>query len=120
MTSEPRRTGIYFTHASSLEHDPRVLMPRHPDTPERMIALERMLAAEGRLGWQRREAPAAREATLELVHSARLVREIEQLALRGGGAVDADTVVGEPSYRAALHAAGGACEMARALLAGEI
>ena len=28
-----------------------------------------------------------------------------------------DTFVGEPSYRAALHAAGGACEMARALMA---
>jgi acetoin utilization deacetylase AcuC-like enzyme len=96
-----------------------VLSPGHPDTPERILALERMLAAEGRLGWERREAPAADEATLELVHSARLVREIEQLALAGGGAVDADTVVGEPSYRAALHAAGGACELARVLLAGE-
>jgi acetoin utilization deacetylase AcuC-like enzyme len=119
MASEPRRTGVYFTHASSLEHDPRVLMPRHPDTPERMLALERMLTVEQRLGWERREAPAAEEAALELVHSARLIREIEQLALAGGGAVDADTVVGAPSYRAALHAAGGACELARVLLAGE-
>ncbi len=119
MASERRRTGVYFTHSSSLEHDPRVLMPRHPDTPERMLALERMLAAEGALGWERREAPAIDEATLELVHSARLVREIEQLARAGGGAVDADTVVGEPSFRAALHAAGGACELARMLLAGE-
>ena len=33
--------------------------------------------------------------------------------------MDPDTFVGEPSYRAALHAAGGACEMTRALLAGE-
>jgi acetoin utilization deacetylase AcuC-like enzyme len=112
-------TGIFFTHSSSLEHDPRVLSPGHPDTPERIVALERMLAMEGDLGWQRREAPAADEATLELVHSARLVREIEQLALAGGGALDADTVVGEPSYRAALHAAGGACELARVLLADE-
>ncbi|HEV2974561.1 MAG TPA: histone deacetylase [Solirubrobacteraceae bacterium] len=119
MAGDARRTGIYFTHSSSLEHDPRVLMPAHPDTPERMFALERMLAAEGRLGWERRAAPAADERTLELVHSARLVREIEQLALSGGGAVDADTVVGEPSFRAALHAVGGACELVRALLAGE-
>jgi acetoin utilization deacetylase AcuC-like enzyme len=119
MAGGARRTGIYFTHSSSLEHDPRVLSPGHPDTPERIVALQRMLAVEGGLGWQRREAPAADEATLELVHSARLVREIEQLALAGGGAVDADTVVGEPSYRAALHAAGGACELARVLLAGE-
>jgi acetoin utilization deacetylase AcuC-like enzyme len=119
MTEEARRTGICFTHPSSLEHDPRVLMPGHPDTPERMLALERMLAAEQQLGWERREAPAAEATTVELVHSARLVAEIERLASAGGGAVDADTVVGEPSFRAALHAAGGACELARVLLAGE-
>jgi acetoin utilization deacetylase AcuC-like enzyme len=119
MTRDTRRTGIYFTHSSSLEHDPRVLMPGHPDTPARMLALERMLAIEGRLGWERREAPAAERATLELVHSARLIDKIEQLSLAGGGAIDADTVVGPPSYRAALHAAGGACELARVLLAGE-
>jgi acetoin utilization deacetylase AcuC-like enzyme len=115
----PTATGIYFHHPSSLEHDPRVLMPSHPDTPERMLALERTLAAEGWLGWQRREAPAAAEDWIELVHSRRLVERIEQLARAGGGAIDADTVVGEPSYRAALHAAGGACELVRALLAGE-
>jgi len=39
--------------------------------------------------------------------------------LAGGGAIDPDTYVGEPTYRAALHAAGGACEMARALMAHE-
>jgi acetoin utilization deacetylase AcuC-like enzyme len=119
MGVQARRTGIYFTHASSLEHDPRVLMPGHPDTPERMLALERMLAAEQQLGWERREAPAAQATTVELVHSASLVAEIDRLASAGGGAVDADTVVGEPSFRAALHAAGGACELARVLVAGE-
>ncbi len=119
MASGARRTGLYFTHSSSLEHDPRVLMPMHPDTPERMLALERMLVAEDWLGWERRTAPAADESWLELVHSARLVRSIEQLARSGGGAIDADTVVGEPSFRAALHAAGGACAMVQALLDGE-
>jgi acetoin utilization deacetylase AcuC-like enzyme len=118
MASE-RRTGLCFSHPSSIEHDPRVVMPRHPDTPERMLALERVLAADDWLGWERRLAPAAEPATLELVHSDRLVREVEALSRAGGGAIDADTVVGEPSYGAALHAAGGACELARTLLAGE-
>jgi acetoin utilization deacetylase AcuC-like enzyme len=119
MSDSSRRTGVLFTHASSLEHDPRVLMPHHPDTPERMLALERMLSAEGDLGWQRRDAPAAERSTVELVHSARLAEQIEALAHAGGGAIDADTVVAEPSFRAALHAVGGACELVRALLAGE-
>ena len=34
----------------------------------------------------------------------------------GGGQLDADTFVGESSYQAALHAAGGACAMVRELV----
>jgi acetoin utilization deacetylase AcuC-like enzyme len=94
-------------------------MPEHPDTPERLQAIERTLAAADWLGWERRAAPQAHEAELELIHSPRHIRRIRELSLAGGGAIDADTFVGKPSYRAALHAAGGACEMTRALLAGE-
>jgi acetoin utilization deacetylase AcuC-like enzyme len=111
--------GVYLSHPASLEHDPSAHSPGHPDTPERLIVLERALAERDWLGWQRREAPAAGEHQLELVHSAAHVRTIRELCAAGGGAIDPDTFVGEPSYRAALHAAGGACELARILLAGE-
>jgi acetoin utilization deacetylase AcuC-like enzyme len=94
-------------------------VPEHPDTPERLLGIEQALARDGWLGWERREAPPASETQLQLVHSARHVQRIKELALSGGGAIDADTFVGEPSYRAALHAAGGACEMTRALVEGE-
>jgi acetoin utilization deacetylase AcuC-like enzyme len=110
---------LYFSHPSSLEHDPRAHMPTHPDTPERLIAIERVLADRNWLGWERREAPPAGESELELVHTARHVESIRDLCLAGGGGIDADTFVGEASYRAALHAAGGACAMTRALLGGE-
>ncbi len=113
------RRPLYFSHPACLEHDPRVGIPGHPDTPERLLALERFLAAEDWLGWERRVAPPASVEQLELVHGARQIRRIEELSRAGGGAIDADTFVGEPSYRAALHAAGGACEMTRALMAGE-
>ena len=109
---------LYLSHPSSLEHDPRAHMPGHPDTPERLLAIERVLADRDWLGWERREAPPAEERELELIHSAGHVEAIRKLCLSGGGAVDADTFVGEPSYRAALHAAGGACEMTRALSGG--
>jgi len=115
----PDPPGLYFSHPACLEHDPRVQMPEHPDTPERLLAIERALAARHWLGWERRAAPPASEEQLELVHSERLVRQIAKLSLAGGGAIDPDTFVGEPSFRAALHAAGGACEMTRALLARE-
>ncbi|HEV7162154.1 MAG TPA: histone deacetylase [Solirubrobacteraceae bacterium] len=111
--------GQYFSHPACLEHDPRVLSPWHPDTPERLVVLEQALAERDWLGWERCEAPAAEESLLELVHSSRHVRSIRDLCASGGGAIDPDTFVGEASYRAALHAAGGACEMTRTLLAGE-
>jgi len=112
-------SGLYFSHPSCLQHDPRVHMPEHPDTPERLLAIERELAAHDWLGWERHAAPPAQDAELELVHSARHVEQIRELSLAGGGAIDGDTFVGEPSFRSALHAAGGACEMTRALMAGD-
>ncbi len=111
--------GLYFSHPACLEHDPRRQLPGHPDSPERLLAIERRLEGAKWLGWERREAPAASEAELELVHTARHVEAIRDLAATGGGPVDPDTYVGEASFRAALHAAGGACAMARALLAGD-
>jgi acetoin utilization deacetylase AcuC-like enzyme len=110
---------LYFSHPACLEHDPRAHMPDHPDTPERLVAIEAALSERDWLGWERRPAPAASERELELVHSADHVGSIRELCLGGGGEIDADTFVGEASYRAALHAAGGACEMTRALVGGE-
>jgi acetoin utilization deacetylase AcuC-like enzyme len=115
----PAHPGLYFSHPACLEHDPRVHMPGHPDVPERLLEIERVLAGEDWLGWQRREAPPATEDQLQLIHSAGLVERIREMCMAGGGAIDPDTFVGEASYRAALHAAGGACEMTRALMAGE-
>jgi acetoin utilization deacetylase AcuC-like enzyme len=111
--------GLYFHHRACVEHDPSAHMPGHPEVPERLRAIERGLAAVDWLGWERREAPAATEAQLELLHSARHVRAVRELCASGGGALDPDTYATEASYRAALHAAGGACAMTRALLAGE-
>jgi acetoin utilization deacetylase AcuC-like enzyme len=112
-------TALYFSHPACLEHDPRVYSPAHPDAPERLLTLQSALAERDWLGWQRRQAPAASEPHLELVHSPEHVRFIADLCARGGGAIDPDTFVGESSFRAALHAAGGAVAMVQALLAGE-
>jgi acetoin utilization deacetylase AcuC-like enzyme len=111
--------GLYLHHSDCLLHDPRELIPGHPDTPERLIAIERALATEDWLGWEPREAPAAQESRLELVHAASHVRRIREISLAGGGVVDPDTAVGPGSYNAALRASGAACEMARALMARE-
>ena len=110
---------LYFSHPACLAHDPGTVMPGHPERPQRLLAIERLLAEREWLGWERREAPAACEAELELVHSPAHVRGIRELCARGGGAIDLDTYAVEASWEAGRRAAGAACAMVRALLAGE-
>jgi acetoin utilization deacetylase AcuC-like enzyme len=110
---------LYLRHDSSLEHDPSALSPEHPDVPARIEAIESAMQDAGWLGCELREAPAATEGELELVHAAAHVDAIRDLCTAGGGQIDADTFVGEASYRAALHSAGGACELVRSLVSGE-
>jgi len=109
---------LYFSHPACLEHDPGQGLPGHPERPERLRAIEAALAERDWLGWERREAPAASEEELTLVHPATHVERIRELCGAGGGAIDADTFAGEASWEAALRSAGGACEMVRTLLSG--
>ncbi len=111
---------LYLSHPSSLDHDPRDHLPGHPENPERLRAIEAYLAERDWLGWERREAPAATVAELELVHAPEHVERIRRLCAAGGGALDVDTAVVPASYEAALRAVGGACEMVRQLLGGKI
>jgi acetoin utilization deacetylase AcuC-like enzyme len=110
---------LYFSHPACLEHDPGRGLPGHPERPERLRAIEDALTARNWLGWERREAPAAGEEELELVHSAAHVEAIRELCRSGGGSIDLDTFAGTASWEAALRSAGAACAMTRALLAGE-
>jgi acetoin utilization deacetylase AcuC-like enzyme len=108
---------LYVRHPSSLTHDPRALSPDHPDSPERIQAIETALAVANLPLMRELEAPAATEAELRLVHAAAHIGRIRDVCESGGGQIDEDTFVGPTSYDAALHAAGGACAMVRALLA---
>jgi acetoin utilization deacetylase AcuC-like enzyme len=110
---------LFYRHASSRAHDPATVAPEHPDAPVRIEAIEAAMADTDWLGADVREAPAATPAELCLVHAPEHVSAILELSQRGGGLIDAETFVSEGSYVAARHAAGGACAMVRALLAGE-
>jgi acetoin utilization deacetylase AcuC-like enzyme len=110
---------LYFSHPLCLEHDPREGLFGHPEAPERLLVIERALEERGWLGWERREAPAATEEDLLRIHTPEHVERIRRLCEEGGGVIDVDTFAGAVSYDAALRAAGGTCEMTRALLRGE-
>jgi acetoin utilization deacetylase AcuC-like enzyme len=104
--------GLYVAHPSSFEHH----TGGHPENAGRLRAIEATLGRAGWAGLDRVEAPAATREQLRRVHTEAHVAAIEELAHRGGGMVDADTVVSEGSFEAALHAAGGAAYAAERLL----
>jgi acetoin utilization deacetylase AcuC-like enzyme len=103
---------LYFHHESSLEHETGA----HPEQAARIPAIERELAARDWLGYQRVEAPQASLEAVMAVHPSSHVDAVRGMSERGGGWFDPDTYASQGSYRAALHAAGGACAMVEALL----
>jgi acetoin utilization deacetylase AcuC-like enzyme len=106
---------VYLSHSASLAHDTGA----HPERAARIVAIEEELTRHDWLGMDRIEAPRVAIETLTAVHPAPHVRAIEELCLAGGGAIDADTVIVEASYEAALRAAGGAVRLVDLLLTGE-
>src|SRR5437016_4981765 len=110
----PAMRCVFLEHPSSLEHDTR----GHPEQAARIVAIERELAARDWLGFERVRSPAVDRAVLQAVHPEPYIEAIEQLSLRGGGAIDADTITSSGSFDAALHAAGGAVRMVEMLLEG--
>jgi len=104
----------FFRHESSLEHDTGF---GHPERPDRIRAIEAELAGRDWLGWEPAEAPAATGEQLLRVHPQEYVDAVREHSARGQ-AFDVDTPTSPGSYEAALRAAGGACALAEALLAG--
>ncbi len=97
-----------------LEHD----TGRHPECAARISAIERQLEASDWHGFDRVEAPCAQRELLEAVHFPEYVSAVEAYCNRGGGAIDADTIVSPGSWEAALRSAGGAVELVDELLGG--
>ena len=100
--------ALYFSHPACLAHDPRPWMPGHPDAPERLSAIELQLARRDWLGWERRPAPPASEEELALIHYPGYIEALRDFCARGGRRARCRHLCRRASYRAALHAAGGA------------
>ena len=106
----------WITHPSSKEHDNGA---GHPERPARLDAIEKAIAAQPwSVKLKREEAKPASVADLERCHNKALVTMIRKLSEQGGGAIDGDTSVGEPSWNAALHAAGAAMGAVDCVLEG--
>jgi acetoin utilization deacetylase AcuC-like enzyme len=106
---------VYFSHPSSLEHDTG---PGHPERADRIRAIEAELDGRDWIGFERREAPAVTTKQLLAVHPKSYIELVQETCARSG-AFDLDTPTSAGTWEAALHAAGGACALAEALLGGE-
>jgi acetoin utilization deacetylase AcuC-like enzyme len=106
---------VYFEHPASLEHDTG---RGHPERADRIRAIEAELGRRGRLGFERREAPAATPEQLHAVHPPEYVELVRETSARGA-AFDLDTPTSPGTWEAAVRAAGGACALAETLMSGE-
>ncbi len=106
--------SVFLEHPSSYLHETGA----HPEQPARISAIEEELAPRDWLGFERMSSPAVDRGLLTAVHPESYVASIEELAARGGGPLDWDTVISSGSFDAALHAAGGAVRMVELLLDG--
>jgi acetoin utilization deacetylase AcuC-like enzyme len=98
-------------------HDPG---PAHPERPARLTAaLAGVADAELGDALHRVSGRPATDGELQLVHDARYLEELEALAARGGGHLDADTVVAPGSAVAARATAGCGLMAIEQLRAGE-
>lgn len=94
-------------------------LPGHPENRARLARIMAELARAGLLNRMTLIPPRpAGFDRLARVHDAAYVRELAEFAQGGGGHLDADTYVGPRSFAAAELAAGGAVELARAVMAG--
>src|SRR5437879_13197969 len=104
-------------HPACELHEPG---PGHPEQPDRIravLAALRAPALVSRCLWS--EARPGGRGAIARVHAAPYVAALEQLAARGGGALDPDTYLGARSFAAALAAAGVAIRaVEQALAAG--
>jgi acetoin utilization deacetylase AcuC-like enzyme len=107
---------VFLEHRSSLAHD----TGSHPERADRIVAIERELDRRGWLGFERVPSPEAERAQLTAVHAPAYVDAIEQFARRGGGHLDADTLMSAGSFEAAVHGAGGAIALVDLLLDGAV
>lgn len=117
------KTAIY-SHPDCKRHE---MGQWHPESPARLQAIEDQLLASGIDGLlEHREAPQADVAAIRRVHTEGAIARVRDnvVALEGaeGGyyPLDADTLLNQHSWRAALRAAGAAIAATDAVIAGDI
>ena len=107
----------YVYHPIYLRHD----TGQHIENASRLEAVISHLEQSGlKEQLELIEPRAASVDELSLVHDKQYVAHIQDVAQRGGGWLDPDTVMSADSYQAAAYAAGGAISATEAVIDGEV
>jgi acetoin utilization deacetylase AcuC-like enzyme len=108
---------LLLTHPAGLNH---LTPPGHPERPDRLRAIERVLADERFKALKREEAPRAEVDAIARAHPLAYIDAIREASPKEGFVrLDADTSMSPGSYEAALRAAGGAVRAVDAVMASE-
>ena len=107
---------LYVSHPAFLDH---LTGPGHPERPDRIRAVEKALENERFVNLARERAPEGKRDVVELVHPTAYVDEIADAAPEDGLVrLDPDTVMSPGSWKAVMHAVGGACYAVDEVVAG--
>ncbi|PBB70337.1 acetoin utilization protein [Mesorhizobium sp. WSM4312] len=99
-------TTRLYTHPIFLEH---ITPPGHPERPDRLRAIERVLDDEAFAALDRAKAPEGDEATILYAHPADFVARVRAAIPEEGIArIDADTTASPKSWQAVIAAIGAA------------
>jgi acetoin utilization deacetylase AcuC-like enzyme len=107
---------LLYSDPRFLDHDTGA----HPESAVRLRHVTDRLVATGLAGMCRRPAwEPAEDVQLLAVHEAAYLERLADVARRGGGQLDSDTVMSAASYDVARLAAGAVCDAVRRVVSGE-
>ncbi|HVY58925.1 MAG TPA: histone deacetylase family protein [Xanthobacteraceae bacterium] len=109
---------LFVTHPACLDHQPPL---GHPERPDRLRAIDRVLEGEQFQMLARERAPAAAEIdTIALCHPVDYIEAIQDATPKEGLVrLDADTSMSPGSFEAALRATGSAILAVDSVMKGE-
>lgn len=109
---------LYLTHPVCLEHDTGA---GHPERPDRLRAIAKVLSHETFAPLIREEAPLAGEADLALAHAKDYIDAIRASSPSEGHVrLDPDTVMSPKSWEAALRAVGAGIRAVDQVMTGAV
>ncbi len=113
-------TTLLITHPCFVEHDTG---PGHPERPDRMRAIDKVLAHDVFNSLEREEAPLREdvETQIERAHTIAYLDQIRAIAtgpIHGTRHIDGDTVVSPGSWEAALRGVGAGLHAVDAVMSG--